>query len=342
MGRIRKEGVKGIVQPSGPMVPRAVSLIIPIFNEELGISELEKRVSAVLGDEKFEFEIIVIDDGSDDSTLEELQKWRENDSRLMIVELSRNWGHQAAINAGLDLAQGDAVIFMDGDLEDPPEVIPQLLEAWLEGYNAAYAVKHSRKQGLLRKILTNIYYRLIKATTRYGVEPQAGMFSLVDKKIAKELRNIKESNKSYPNLRSYVGFKQKRITYSREPRAFGSPKQTLRSLINDGLNALFSHTYLPIRVFTIAGLLFTFLFFCLGIVIMFVKMTAIEFWIFKDIPGTQMVILIILLVGSFQIMFLGIVGEYIARIYDESKNRPYYIIDKVHKTANPKGSGEGK
>lgn len=306
-----------------------VSLIIPVFNEEQVITPLADRVEAVLSKLPYQFEVVVVDDGSDDGTLEELERWQERDNRIVVVRLSRNWGHQNAFNAGLDTATGNAIIFMDGDLEDPPEVIPELLAGWEEGFDSVYTVKVSRYQKGLRKALTNFYYWLVKVSTRYGVVPQAGMFSLVDEKVASILRKMKEANKSYPNLRAFSGFKQKQITYSRQPRTHGKPKQTLGRLITDGLNALFSNTYLPIRVFSVIGLVFSIIFILLGIVVVGVRVTGIEFWIFRDIPGTQMILLAILAFGALQITFLGVLGEYIARIYEENKGRPYYVIDEI-------------
>jgi dolichol-phosphate mannosyltransferase len=306
-----------------------VSLVIPVFNEAAGIPLLAERLTAVLAMCNYRFELIVIDDGSTDSTLERVEEWQANDSRVVIVKLSRNWGHQSAYNAGLDQCQGQAVIFMDGDMEDPPEIIPKLLEGWEEGYDTVYTVKTSRHQTVLRRILTNIYYFLVKVTNRHGVEPQAGMFSLIDEKVVSVLRQMKELNKSYPNLRSFAGFKQKRVAYSRDPRAYGKPKQSFVRLISDGLNALFSNTFLPIRLFTVIGLIFSIIFLIVGIVVLGVRITGVEFWIFRDIPGTQMILLTILTFGSLQITFLGVIGEYITRIYQESKGRPYYIIEEI-------------
>jgi polyisoprenyl-phosphate glycosyltransferase len=310
---------------------RKVTVVIPFFNEQQGIKALAARLRSALDDEKFIFELVAVDDGSSDATLEELRSWQRRDHRLVIVKLSRNWGHQAAFNAGLDVARGDAVIFMDGDLEDPPELIQQLLDAWEDGYDTVYTRKTSRHQKGLKRFLTWLYYRLISKMTRYGVQPQSGMFSLVDAKVAKVLRQMKELNKSYPNLRSFAGFKQKEVCYTREPRAHGSPKQSLSRLIMDGLNALFANTFIPIRIFLVIGLFFSMFFTVVGLLVLFVKVSGIEFWIFHDVPGTQLILLAVLTFGSLQIMFLGILGEYIARIYDESKGRPYYVIDKIER-----------
>ena len=183
----------------------------------------------------------------------------------------------------------------------------------------------------MKRSLTNLYYWLVKSTNNAGAEVQAGMYSLVGRNVADVLRNMPESNKSYPNLRSLVGFRQKRISYSRDPRFAGKAKQTFSRLLTDGLNALFANTYLPIRVFSIFGVFCSVFFMLIGLVVLGVRVTGKEFWIFQDIPGTQLILLAVLIFGSFQLIFLGILGEYIARIYEESKGRPYYVIEEIRR-----------
>ena len=219
---------------------------------------------------------------------------------------------------------------MDGDLEDPPELIPELITWWKAGFNTVYTVKETRHQTWLKKCLTNGYYSLIRRLTKYGVERQAGMYSLIDRKVANVLRSMREVGKSYPNLRSMVGFKQKAITYAREMRAGGEPKQSFPRLVSDALNALFANTYVPIRFFTFLGLISSVLFMMLAFLVLFVRLTGLEFWIFEDIPGTQMILVIVLAAGSLQMTFLGVLGEYILRIYEETKRRPYYIVEEIY------------
>ena len=309
-----------------------VSVVIPFFNEEETIDLMRDRMEKVLSSLLCSIELILVDDGSVDDTVERLSEWQEVNPNVVIVKLSRNWGHQNAFNAGLDVARGDAIVFMDGDLEDPPEIIPELIEHWSAGFHTVYARKLSRHQRGLKKVLTSFYYFLTEKLNKNGVKPGSGMFSLVDKKVAVVLREMKESNKSYPNLRSFAGFKQKEIMYDRERRLFGKPKQSLSRLITDGLNALFSNTYVPIRAFSFLGLFFTTFFIAIGLIVLAVRLSGVEFWIFRDIPGTQLILLTVLAFGSIQIMFLGILGEYIARIYDESKGRPYYVIEEIKRT----------
>jgi polyisoprenyl-phosphate glycosyltransferase len=308
---------------------KKVSLVIPLFNEEELVVALAERVTQALASEPDQFEIIIVDDGSSDQTRQRLAAWQGNDSRVVVVELSRNWGHQNAFNAGIDVASGDAVILMDGDLEDPPEFISQLLRKWREGYEVVSTTKNSRIQKPLLRLLTSAYYKLLTLVVDAPTQYQSGMFSLLDRTAADALRGMRERNKSYPNLRALIGFRRITVPYDRAPRAAGSPKQSLRRLIKDGLNAIFSNTYFPIRVFTIFGLFFSILFFAVGIAVFWVRLTGIEFWVFRNIPGTQLILLSVLGFGALQILFLGVIGEYIARIYDEAKRRPSYLIRNI-------------
>jgi len=310
---------------------KKVSVIVPFFNEEELVDVLAARLTGALASEPEQFEIITVDDGSTDQTHKKLCDWQEQDNRVVIVELSRNWGHQNAFNAGIDIASGDAVILMDGDLEDPPEFISRLLEKWRQGYEVVTTVKRSRVQKPVLRALTLSYYKILGATVDFPTQPQSGMFSLLDRIAADALRSMGEHSKSYPNMRSLIGFKNVTLEYDREPRAAGTPKQSSRRLIKDGLNAIFSNTYLPIRAFTLFGLFFSIVFFAIGFVVVMVRLTGIEFWVFKNIPGTQLILFSVLGFGALQILFLGVIGEYIARIYDETKGRPNYIIRNVRK-----------
>ena len=310
---------------------KLVSLVIPLFNEEALVEILSERVTDAIDAGGCNFEVVLVDDGSKDSTYLKLLEWQQRDHRVVIVQLSRNWGHQNAFNAGLDVAIGDAVILMDGDLEDPPEMIGQLIDQWRNGYEVVSTVKRSRVQRPVLRVLTHAYYKLLGATLDFPTQPQSGMFSLLDRKAADALRSMGERSKSYPNMRSLIGFKTVTLEYDRDPRAAGRPKQSSRRLIKDGLNAIFSNTYLPIRAFTLFGLFFSIVFFIIGVVVVMVRLTGIEFWVFKNIPGTQLILFSVLGFGALQILFLGVIGEYIARIYDETKGRPNYIIRKVQK-----------
>jgi len=307
-----------------------VCIVIPVLNEELVVEEMHRRLRRVSESIACELEFVFVDDGSTDSTLDRLLTCQGQDPRLTVIKLSRNWGQQSAYNAGLDYArEADAVILLDGDLEDPPELIPRLVEAWTNGADVVFTLKRRRVQSFARRILTEVYYRALNATSEVKLERQAGLFSLLDRKVVQELRRFPERNKSYPNLRSFVGFRQACIEYERAPRFAGEPRQTLRKLMRDGLNAIFSFSYLPMRALTVLGFSMVVLFALLSVFVLFMRVSGLEFWIFRQIPGWTSAILLILLVSSLQFVFLGLIGEYIARIFDEVRQRPYYIVEAV-------------
>jgi len=310
------------------------SIVIPIFNEEEVIPELAKRLEKIAAAEKSLREIIVVNDGSTDGSLKKLTEWQRHSNCLTIINLSRNWGHQSAFSAGLKYSTGDAVVLMDGDLEDPPELIPQLLHLWKKGFDIVYTIKKSRHQNPFKRILTNFYYWLLKVLVSHSVNPQAGMFCLISRRVVDILNNLDEKNRNLPNLRTFVGFKQVNVDYDRERRFAGTPSQTFGALLRDGLNGIFSYTYLPLRIAIFVGCFLTVVFSIIAMIILYVRLTGIQFWVFSDIPGTQLIILLMILIGSFQIMFLGIIGEYIARLTDEAKDRPAYIIDDVLENQN--------
>ncbi|MBF0309145.1 MAG: glycosyltransferase family 2 protein [Magnetococcales bacterium] len=318
---------------------KLISVVIPIFNEVGNIDPLLDRLARVADGLPYRFEFVFVDDGSRDGSLESLLRRQFTDNRVVVVSLSRNWGHQNAFNAGLEVARGDALILMDGDLEDPPELIPQLIARWNEGrFKVVTTVKESRSQSGLRRLLTRFYYFLIRHLTKSDLDNQSGMFSLIDRRIADHLFGMKERNKSYPNLRSFLGYSRAAIAYHRPPRGAGAPKQTLLHLINDGLNAIFSFSFLPIRVISVVGLLLTSFFLVIGAVTFIVRVTDTRFWIFYPLPGFSLTLLLQLLIASFQILFLGILGEYLARIYDDIRQRPNYIIETVYRQP---GEGSG-
>ena len=289
-----------------------VSIIIPMFNEEESVASLAERLTVVLANYENQFEVIVVDDGSLDGTLEQLQNWQKRDDRVVIVKLSRNWGHQNAFNAGLDIATGQAIIFMDGDLEDPPELFPEFLKKWEEGNEVVYAVKYSRKRNIFAKLMFSLFYKLLTRFSEVKVDEQAGMFSLVDKKVVNELKKCSEKGKFYVGLRFFMGFKQTRIMYHREKRFAGTPKQTFRRLVNYGLNAFFSFSFLPIRLLTYLGLFLLFTILVVSFVFILASTTDISNWLFEELraapPGWVSLVLALFFVLGFQVVFLGILG----------------------------------
>lgn len=310
---------------------KKVSIIIPVYNEEAIVSELIDRLQKVTSDFPYQFEVILVDDGSTDNTLFNLLQIQKADSRLIILKLSRNWGHQNAYNAGLDHATGNAVILMDGDLEDPPELIGDFLKKWEEGFDVVYALKKTRQESRIKRFLFSIFYNILQTITDISVEKQAGMFSLLDEKVVREIVQFKERNKYYVGLRYMVGFKQISISYNREKRFAGKPKQSFRKLINYAFNAFFSFSFLPIRLLTYSGILILAAIIILSVTLVIMKLLKSHIPFYHDLHGWTSVILAFLFLLGIQITFMGILGEYIARIFDEVRNRPYYIIEKVFK-----------
>lgn len=309
---------------------KTVSIVSPLFNEEDTVELLVERLAAAVAGLPYEFEFIFVDDGSRDRTLERLLALHSRDSRIKVVELSRNWGFQCAYNAGLDTSAGDAVVLMDGDLQDPPELIPRLLEEWESGAEVVYTVKRRRKESWIKQAAIAMFYRLMQRFSNVEVERQAGMFSLLSRRAADELRACGEKHKFYVGLRSFIGFVQARVEYERDVRFAGPPKNSFTRLVNYALNAFFAFSFLPIRLLTYFGVATLAASLLAGIILVTCHILQINIWFFTNYEIRTYVILLFLVMNSTMIVFLGIIGEYIARIYDEVRKRPNYIINKIH------------
>ncbi len=308
---------------------KKVGIVIPVFNEEQIVEELLNKLISSTESLPYNFEFLLVDDGSSDNTLNLLLKIQKKENRLKIIKLSRNWGHQSAFNAGLDYVDGDAVILMDGDLEDPPEVVPLFIKKWEEGFDVVYAVKETRHESKFKKLMFSIFYNLMERFSDIAVDKQAGMFSLIDKKAVEALKKFREKNKYYVGLRTFVGFKKINVRYHRDKRYAGAPKQTFRKLMNYALDAFFSFSFFPIRLLTYFGFSILVIITLFSCFLMAVKILRLQLWFFHDLPGWSSIVLIILFILGVQILFLGVIGEYIARIFDEVRNRPYYIVEDI-------------
>jgi len=308
---------------------KKISVIAPLYNEEGIVEELVTRLRNATRELPFLFEFIVVDDGSSDSTLQKLLSLVEVEPRLRVIKLSRNWGQQNAFNAGLDHASGDAVILMDGDLEDPPELIPEFIAKWQQGFDVIYAVKKTRQETVFKKFMFSLFYRLLDRISEVSVEKQTGMFSLLDARAVRVLKQCTEKNKYYVGLRAFVGFRQTPLYYDREKRFAGPPKQTFRRLMNYALNAFFSFSFLPIRMLTYFGVFLIIAMVCVSAVLIGLKVFGSHLSFYRDMPGWTSIVLLIFFVLGIQTTFLGILGEYIARIFDEVRNRPYYVVEQV-------------
>jgi len=313
---------------------KKIDVVIPVFNEEKIIEELILRLQKVTHDLNYQFKFILVDDGSEDKTLKKILAFQALEPRLEVIKLSRNWGFQNAYNAGIERSTAHALILMDGDLEDPPELFPEFLKKWEEGNEVVYAVKYSRKRNIFARLMFSLFYKLLTRFSEVNVDEQAGMFSLVDKKVVNELKKCSEKSKFYVGLRFFMGFKQTQIKYHREKRFAGTPKQTFRRLVNYALNAFFSFSFLPIRLLTYLGMFLLFTISVVGFVFILASTTDFSNWIFEELRaaphGWVSLVLAIFFVLGVQVVFLGVLGEYIARVFDEVRNRPYYVIDQVY------------
>ena len=288
---------------------------------------LFERLQAVCEElHDFEWRIIYVNDGSTDNSLEIMLKQREQDPMFSILDLSRNFGHQAAITAGLSCAIGDAVILMDGDLQDPPELIPELISCWQSGAKVVRAHRRSRKEKGFRRIGFNLFHRFFKWVSDFPIPPNAGIFGLLDKQAADELKKLPEQNRFLPGLRSWVGLNQQVVYYHRDDRAGGEPKQSLKRLIRYALDAIFSFSYKPLRIMTSAGVAISTIGFLVACFFIARRLLGIE----VAQTGFTTLVTLMLFLGGIQLIAIGLLGEYLARIYDEVKQRPLFILKEKH------------
>ncbi len=298
-----------------------LSIVIPVYNEGDVLYELHTRLRAVMKNNGYDYEIIFVDDGSN-PTPPQFEKIMNKDEKVSVLTLSRNFGHQAAISAGLDQAVGDGVIIMDGDLQDPPEVILLFIKKWDEGYDVVYGVRKKRKEGFLKRASYYLFYRLMRTVSTIKLPLDSGDFALISHRVARLITSqaMPEHNRYVRGLRSWVGFNQIGIEYERDARIYGEPKVTIRQLFKLAYDGLFSFSNIPIKLMTIIG------FFCsivasLGIIIvLYKKINGIP------IPGYASMAILILFFAGVQLLCLGILSEYISRITDEVRKRPHYIV----------------
>jgi len=299
-----------------------ISVILPVYNERENLDVLVTRLVLVL--EKTvggSFEVLFIDDGSRDGSAEILDSFHNRNPRLKVIHFSRNFGHQAALQAGLDEAKGEAVILMDADLQDPPEVVTSFIERWRQGYDVVYAVRTNRKERLLKRAAYAVFYRTMRAITEIDMPLDAGDFCLLDRRVVDTLVSLPERNRFLRGLRSWVGFKQVGIAYERGARHAGLPKYTLPRLMQLALSGYIGFSAMPLRIAAWLGFLSAGAGLALTVWALVTKL--------MDIPsprGWASTLAVILFVGGIQLLILGIIGEYLGRVYDEVRERPLYIV----------------
>ena len=302
-----------------------ISLVIPVYNEEVLIDELIEKLIKVLSEISDHFEILFVDDGSQDRTLEKLLQHRDNEKRIKILSLSRNFGHQAALTAGLEHAKGDYIAMMDGDLQDPPELLREMYKKLKSGeYDIINGKRRSRKGSIGRRMLTYIFHKLFKRISGLGEIENVGNYSMLNRNALNGLLALKEKIRYLPGLRSLVGFKQGYIEYVREERKKGKSKMNIWKLWLLGSDAIFSFSKIPLKICLFLGLFGVVVFLLAGIYVLIAKIFGFA------LLGWSSTLLSIYFLGSIQLTFLGVIGEYVFRTYKESQNRPIYLVREFY------------
>jgi glycosyltransferase involved in cell wall biosynthesis len=298
------------------------SIIAPIYNELETLPQLYKRIRKVMSALSRAWELILVDDGSSDGSTDVIRKLAKQDKHVRPVIFARNFGHQIAITAGWDYARGEAVVTIDGDLQDPPEAIPELAQKWREGFDVVYAVRSEREgESWFKKLTAAAFYRLIYRITDVQIPIDAGDFRLMDRKVVDVLKQMRERHRFPRGMSAWVGFRQIGVPYRRGPRYAGVTKYPLRRMVLLALNAITSFSYFPLQVATYFG------FFSAGIailaipVVVYLRMAGIP-----QFTGQATTLIAVLFLGGIQLISLGVLGEYIGRLYDEAKGRPLYIV----------------
>lgn len=302
------------------------SLIIPIYNEEETLPELYRRVSAVMDRLPGIGELWLINDGSQDQSLNIMRSLFAQDSRVHYLSLARNFGHQIAVTAGLNFAQGQAVIVLDADLQDPPELIPKLLEVWKAGYQVVYAQRTKRKKETWFKRFTAFaFYRILRRLADIDIPADTGDFCLMDRQVVDVLNQIPERNRYIRGLRSWIGYRQTSVKFERDPRFAGEVKYTFRKSFSLALNSIISFSRIPLRLSTYLGLFSALVALLMSIIVLYWRLSQPS----SPLTGFAAIMIAVFFLGSVQLICLGLLGEYIGRIYEEVKGRPLYTLAEV-------------
>jgi dolichol-phosphate mannosyltransferase len=318
----REQGNRAVrLEDSTHPTELALSVVVPLFNEEENIAELYRRLVAALDALWLDYELVLVNDGSSDSTASLLNELRWRDARVVPLHLSRNFGHQPAISAGLVHARGQAVIIMDGDLQDPPEIVGRFIERWREGHEVVYAVRTQRKENFVKRAGYFLFYRLLRAVSDLDIPLDSGDFCLMDRKVVDVLNHLPERMRFVRGLRTFVGFRQIGVSYPRAAREAGKPKYTFRALVRLALDGLFSFSSAPLNLVTYLG------FISAGLAFLVLAWLLANAWRHNvSPPGWASTIVVVLFMSAVQLISLGIVGAYVRRIFLEVKGRPTYIV----------------
>jgi len=302
--------------------PVELSVVIPLYCEESNLDYLFERLETTVVDLSMKYEFICIDDGSKDDTLNRLVQHHHRNPNIKVIALSRNFGKEIALTAGLDYAQGSAVIPIDADLQDPPELIASLVAKWKEGYDVVYAKRRSRQgETWLKKVTATWFYRLISAMSSTPIPPNTGDFRLLDRRVVEALKQLPERTRFMKGLFAWVGFRETYIEYDRPPRHSGSTKWNYWRLWNFALDGITSFSAVPLKIWGYVGFLFSLVAFCYATFLV-IRVLVIGI----DVPGYASLMVAILFLGGIQLMGIGIIGEYLGRIFEEVKARPLYLV----------------
>lgn len=298
------------------------SVVIPAYNEELVVQETYKRLKTVMDSINEPYELVFVNDGSKDNTAAIIRKLCETDKRVKLVDFSRNFGHQLASTAGMDYSSGDTVVLIDADLQDPPELIPEMIRKWREGYEVVYGVRIKRiGETFFKKLTAKLFYRFMKSMTEVDMPLDTGDFRLIDRKVCNALKTANEKNRYIRGLISWLGFKQIGIEYVRDKRFAGETKYPLKKMIKFAFDGITSFSYKPLRLATYFGTVISGLSFLYLLVVLFQRLFTDD-----TVAGWASILAVSLFFNGIILIILGIIGEYIGRIYDEVKGRPLYIV----------------
>jgi polyisoprenyl-phosphate glycosyltransferase len=303
----------------------SISVVAPAYNEQEVLPEFHRRVTSVLENIGFPYEIVLVNDGSRDNTLSLMHALRESDSHVTVVDLSRNFGKEIALSAGLEHTCGDAVVILDADLQDPPELIPQMLSIWLEGYDIVYGVRSQRDgESWFKKVTAKIFYRLIERVSRVRIPRDTGDFRFMSRRAVQELSRLREQHRFMKGLFAWIGFPAKPIYYRREARVAGQTKWNYWALLNLAIEGITSFTIAPLKMATYLGLSVA------GVALFYAMFVIWKTLMYGDpVQGYPSLMVVVLFLGGVQLISVGVLGEYLGRIFNEVKQRPLYLVNRV-------------
>lgn len=303
-----------------------LSVVVPLYNEELNINYLFERLTSVLNRLNMTYEIVCVNDGSKDNTLMHLIEYHTQNPKVKVINLSRNYGKEIALSAGLDYARGNAVIPIDADLQDPPELIEELVEKWREGYDVVYATRRSRTgESWLKRFTANAFYRIIDSISHVPIPRDTGDFRLLDRRVVNAIKQLPERTRFMKGLFAWVGFKQTSVLFDRPSRYKGETKWNYWRLWNFALDGIMSFSFVPLKVWSYIGLLVAIPSFFYA---SFLVLRTIFFGV--QVAGYASIMVAILFLGGVQLVSLGVIGEYVGRVYEEVKGRPLYLVRDIY------------